>query len=445
MDLNADASTSALLADVGESLKHGLLPVQVFSDPGLYELELRQIFGKCWVFIGHESEIPKPGDFALRYIAEDAFIFARGDDNEIRVFFNACRHRGSQFCRTEMGNTREFSCPYHGWTYSNTGDLLGVPARREGYKALDFAQWGLFKARVSNYCGMIFANLDDDAPDLETYLGDYKWYLDIQLKLTEGGMEVLGEPHRWVVEANWKQGAENFCGDSSHTQVAHRSALETGVTNSATAGAPGSTFGFQIHECSGHAVSIRQKGPGSRVFWEYPDDVVDKFASHRLSEAQFDLAARGMAHVGTVFPNFSFLHTGLTDSAERPAAGYFSIRMWQPRGPRHTEIWNWVLAPKEASDAFKERAYELGMSSFSPSGSFEQDDVAIWPGIMRSATSLFARKKAMKLNYQMGLGEMSDFEPARDWSGPGTAVPSNAGEGGLRTFHRTWYQKMVEP
>ena len=85
------------------------------------------------------------------------------------------------------------------------------------------------------------------------------------------------------------------------------------------------------------------------------------------------------------------------------------------------------------------------MSSFSPSGSFEQDDVAIWPSIARSARTVFAEMNGIKLNYQMGLAEMSDTEPLTDWPGPGVAEASNAGEGGLRTFHHTWLRQMTKP
>ena len=440
-----DADTAHdVLEKMEGDLETGLIPARVFSDPQLYRLELSRIFARSWVFVGHETELPRPGDFALRYIGEDPFIFIRDGDGVIRVLFNGCRHRGSQICRTERGNTAQFTCPYHGWTYDNTGRLTGVPAKHLGYREMNLADWGLFAApRVSSYCGLVFANLDPDAVPLETYLGQYRWYLDIQFKLSEGGMEVLGEPHRWQVDANWKQGAENFCGDSSHTQMTHRSALDAGVIPSEAAGAPGAAFGLQVHDCDGHAVSMRQQKGDAKVFWEYPEGVTRHFSSKRLSKEQFGLAQGAMAHLGTVFPNFSFLHVGLTDSLERPSGGYLSIRVWQPKGPTKTEIWNWFLAPKEASEDYKKRAYQIGMSSFSPSGNFEQDDLAIWPGIARTASSVFAEMNDLKFNYQMGLDDMFDVEPIPDWPGPGVAMPSNAGEGGLRTFHRTWYRKMT--
>jgi phenylpropionate dioxygenase-like ring-hydroxylating dioxygenase large terminal subunit len=432
------------LANMEADLEQGLLPIRVFNNQQVYDLELRRIFARSWVYIGHESEIPNRGDYATRYIGEDPFIFIRDDDGVVRVLLNSCRHRGAQVCRASAGNTTHFSCPFHGWTYKNNGQLVGVPAKSQGYRELQTSEWGLFAApKVASYCGLVFANLDPDAIPFEEYIGKYQWYLDMQFKLTAGGMEVIGEPQRWVVDANWKQGAENFCGDSSHTQMTHRSALDAGIVRAAAAGAPGKNYGLHVHECDGHAISIRQLEEGQSVFWDYPEEVTSQFGSGGLSEVQLDLARRALVHNGTVFPNFSFLHFGLTDSPDKPAAGYLSLRVWQPKGPGKTEIWNWILAPKEASESYKQRAFQVGMSSFGPSGSFEQDDVAVWPGVARSASTVFAEMNNVKVNYQMGLRGMGDVQPIADWPGPGVAVPSNAGEGGLRTFHRTWFERIM--
>lgn len=438
------AADPDFLLGMGEDLRHGLLPLRVFNNQQIYDAELRRIFARSWVFIGHESELPNPGDYAMRTIGEDPFIFVRGHDGVVRVLLNACRHRGAQVCRTEMGNAKAFTCPFHGWSYRNTGELMGVPVKNEGYRQLDEKKWSLFAApRVESYCGLVFANLDPAAPTLEDSLGDYKWYLDIQFKLSDGGMVVVGEPHRWMVDANWKQGAENFCGDSSHTQMTHRSVLDAGIVDRAAAGSPGKKHGFHVHDCDGYAISIRQVEDTAERFWEYPPEVTQHFNTNRLCDAQLALARRSLVHNGTVFPNFSFLHIGLTDSRDRPAAGYLSVRTWQPRGPGRTEIWNWIMVPKEASEEYKRRAYQVGMSSFGPSGSFEQDDVAVWPGVARSAATVFAEINNIKLNYQMGLGDMGTATPVTNWEGPGVAVQSNAGEGGLRTFHKTWYARMT--
>jgi nitrite reductase/ring-hydroxylating ferredoxin subunit len=437
-------SVDVLLSGIESDLQAGLLPLRVFNDDDIYEAELRRIFARSWVFIGHESEIPTAGDYALRYIGRDPFIFVRDQKQHIHVLFNSCRHRGSQLCRVEKGRTKNFSCPYHGWIYGTDGSLIAVPSQNEGYKRLNMAEWGLHAApHVANYHGLIFANLDPNAVSFEQYLGRYRWYLDIQFLLTEGGMEVIGEPHRWLVNANWKQGAENFNGDSSHTSITHQSALHVGVGGQSSIGALGKSRGVHVSECDGHAISMRMLETDKKLFWMYPDEVTRCINHGVLDDAQIDIARRSVVHDGTVFPNFSFIHVAVTDSADRPPAGFLSLRVWQPVAPGKTEIWNWILAPRESSEASRRRAYRVGMSSFSPSGSFEPDDIAVFGSIARSASTVFAEMNQLKLNYQMGLGDMGDLAPIENWPGPGVAVGSNAGEEGLRTFHRSWYRQMM--
>src|SRR5713226_6232926 len=108
-----------------------MLPARVFNDADIHELEKERIFSRTWMFLAHESEIAKPGDYVQRYIADDSFIVARDETMAIRVLFNACRHRGTLLCRAEMGNAPYFRCSYHGWTYKNTGELLSVPHHQE--------------------------------------------------------------------------------------------------------------------------------------------------------------------------------------------------------------------------------------------------------------------------------------------------------------------------
>jgi phenylpropionate dioxygenase-like ring-hydroxylating dioxygenase large terminal subunit len=448
LDARDSATTRAqsILDRMQADLDRGLVPAAVFNDPAIHALELRRIFARCWVFIGHETELAQPGDYYVRSIGTDPFIFVRDEDGEIRVLFNSCRHRGSVICRSDAGNTSHFRCPYHAWTYKNNGQLVGVPARQEAYRALDLEGWGLHAApRVESYGGMVFACLDPDAPTLADYLGRFRWYLDIQFNLTDGGMVVLGEPHRWLVDADWKSGAENFTGDSSHTQMTHRSLLETGLAGEAAAGKPGRAHGLHVNDCDGHAISIRRLPPESNVFWGYPPEIQALFRQGPLSQAQYDLARGAVVHDGTVFPNFSFIHFGAREDIARPPAGFLSLRVWQPRGPGKMEIWNWVLAPREAPQAYREQAYRAAMSSFSPSGSFEQDDVVVWSGVARSAGSVFAEMHNLTFNYQMGLPTvgMAEVEPLAGWEGPGSAWPSNAGESGLRSFHKRWLEQMT--
>jgi phenylpropionate dioxygenase-like ring-hydroxylating dioxygenase large terminal subunit len=100
---------------------------QVFTDPQILNLEKERIFGRIWIYAGHESEIPRPGDFRSRRVAGRPVILARGDDGIVRVLLNTCTHRGALVCREQVGNARTFQCPYHAWTYNTRGELIGVP------------------------------------------------------------------------------------------------------------------------------------------------------------------------------------------------------------------------------------------------------------------------------------------------------------------------------
>jgi phenylpropionate dioxygenase-like ring-hydroxylating dioxygenase large terminal subunit len=443
MHATASPRVDSMLGTLSASIAKGRLPLWIYNDAEVFRLEMERIFARNWVFVAHESEIPRKGDYVSRPIGQDPFIIVRGEDGKIRALFDSCRHRGARICPSDQGNAQTFFCPYHGWSYTTAGALEAVPAKTTAYQHLNLADWGLLQApRVEIYRGLVFAALTEDVPALTDYLGDYRWYLDTHLALTEGGLEVVGTPHRWHIDADWKSGAENFSGDSYHTQTLHQSIMRIGLAPKAAAGASGGVNDIHVTECSGHATSIRRTDPGTSHFWGYPKDVAALFRQGELSAAQFELAQRSVVHTGTVFPNLSLIHIGGTDSADKPNSAYFSLRQWQPRAPGQLEAWSWVLVPKDASAEFKARSYKVAVANFSPSGNFEQDDSVTWSGVARSAQSVFARNSDMHLNYQMGLPEMSTARLMKDWPGPGAVYDTNLEEGVQRTFFNHWCRAM---
>src|SRR3954454_15363382 len=114
-----------------------------FDSPELMQLEWERIFDRVWLYVGHESELARPGDYRRRTIARRPVLFVRGGDGVIRVLLNVCRHRGAVLCRAAEGNTAQFQCFYHAWTYDNSGALVGVPDEAGYGPAFDRAEMAM--------------------------------------------------------------------------------------------------------------------------------------------------------------------------------------------------------------------------------------------------------------------------------------------------------------
>src|SRR5271163_1890881 len=85
-----------------------------YRDQAIFQLELKKIFERCWLYLGHESEVQKPGDFATRRVADRDVIFIRTRNQGVKALYNSCTHRGVTLCRERSGSAKVFSCPYHG-------------------------------------------------------------------------------------------------------------------------------------------------------------------------------------------------------------------------------------------------------------------------------------------------------------------------------------------
>ena len=100
----------------------------IYTDPAIFSLEQERLFRGPWLYVAHESEVREPGDYKTTFAGTQPVVVARGaDDGVVRVLLNRCRHRGATVCNAEFGNANYFRCPYHGWTYRNTGELIGFP------------------------------------------------------------------------------------------------------------------------------------------------------------------------------------------------------------------------------------------------------------------------------------------------------------------------------
>jgi phenylpropionate dioxygenase-like ring-hydroxylating dioxygenase large terminal subunit len=440
-------TVTAILEPLVQDIRRGMIPATIYSDEELFALERERIFAKAWLYLAHESEIAQPGDYVLRRIVDDSFIVIRDENGTVRVHYNMCLHRGMQLCRAEIGNTSHFRCPYHAWTYRNTGELNGVPFHKDAYGGEDVlptkGRFLLSPPRVAIRNGMIFASLSADAPDLDDYLGGFGFFLDLYTRQSDAGPEVRG-PQRWVVEANWKIAAENFAGDTYHTPVTHSSVVEIGLFREPKARKRKEGALYWADVGGGTTYKLPAGSfEENMAHVGYPEEVIAS-ASRTWSPQQRAMVSDAgfMISAATIFPNLSFVHNWPVVDAEGLVAPFISIRLWQPVSATRTEIFSWFAVDRGAPEWFKEASYKAYLMCFGSSGMFEQDDVENWNSITQMAKGHMARD--LRLNSRMGLdAEDRPLQPrVEGWPGPGEAY-TGFGEQNQRSILRLWGDYML--
>lgn len=195
----------------------------VYRDQAIFKQELDRIWYRTWVYVGHESEVPKAGDFVAKWIGLQAILMARDSEGAINLLLNRCTHRGNQVCSKERGNALSFTCPFHAWNFGLDGKLLGY-AFPDGYKDLDKPALSLGRVtRVASYKGFVFGSFAAVGPSLEEHLGGAKETIDRLVATSpQGKVEITSGFLKHRVKANWKLILDNEC-DGYHPAFVHSS------------------------------------------------------------------------------------------------------------------------------------------------------------------------------------------------------------------------------
>jgi phenylpropionate dioxygenase-like ring-hydroxylating dioxygenase large terminal subunit len=198
---------------------HGSL----YTDAGIFQEELRKIWYRTWVYVGHESEVPNANDFVLKSIGPQPVVMTRDADGEVHLIQNRCPHRGNEVCTQAKGNVRSFTCPFHNWTFGIDGRLQAF-AFADGYEESQMDGLGMAPVpRVASYRGFVFGSFAPDGQSLEEHLGGAAQTLDRLCDHSpEGEVEITAGFLQHRVKANWKFVLENET-DGYHPAFVHAS------------------------------------------------------------------------------------------------------------------------------------------------------------------------------------------------------------------------------
>lgn len=409
-----------------------LLDRSVHVSDDVLRQEMQKIFAKCWIYVGHGSELKKPGDFQTRKVAGRPVIFARDQKGQVRCFFNTCRHRGAIVCTERTGNARRFMCVYHGWIYGNDGALVRVPGEDAYTEAFDKSDLGLrTPAKFDNYKDFWFLNLDPNAPNLRDYLGKTTDYIDLVVDQSPSGqMDVLPGTQEYDVAANWKLMVENSV-DDYHLPSTHSTWLNfmknSGVRVEAPkeAGLVLPTKGLAIDLGNGHFTTDNVNFRGRPVAaWIplYGDEAKPEMQAIRDELVQRLGKDRALRVADTnrnlvIFPNLV-----INDGSS------VTIRTFYPNGVDNMHVTAWALGPIEESEPARARRLDAFLTFYGPGGFATPDDV-----------------EALEM-VQKGLANWEDDRWSEMSRGMGRegGEQLNSDEFHLRLFWRKWNELMGE-
>ncbi len=340
------------------------------TSPEIFALERERIFARCWLYVGHESEVREAGDYVRRPVGDRQVFMVRGKKSgRINVFHNTCTHRGAMVCRKDAGNAKVFQCFYHAWSFDSDGTLVGVPDREAYGDGLDFSALGLRPvARVENYRGFVFACFDPDAVGLVDYLAGAKEYLDLVVDAT-GDAEIITGTNQYAIDANWKLLAENSV-DGYHAVSTHDTyfkylvALGTDLS--------GGVNGTAKALGNGHAV-LEYAAPWGRPVakWEplFGSDARAEISRLRadLVERHGEARAARMADTNRnllIYPNLV-----VNDIMA------ITVRTFMPVAPGRMEVTAWEMAPRDELPELRQRRLDSFLTFLGPGGFATPDDI----------------------------------------------------------------------
>lgn len=412
---------------------------RIFTCPKLFEQEFTHIWEKVWVFLAHESQLPKPRDYITGWIGRVPVIVNRNQAGQLNCLVNICTHRGATLCRMSKGSARDYTCPFHGWCFDLDGNLMApMMASNAGYPpGFDKTKLGLRKVRIESYRGFLFGTLNDDAPALEDYLAEAKVFIDLVVDQAPNGVEILKGRSTYTYAGNWKLQAENGV-DGYHVGSVHANYVSTmkqrarsktagDKTQTMNAGGIPNAAGGFYDLGNGHTMIWSDwSNPEARPLWSRREELVREMGVERAAWTVGRL--RNML----LYPNV-FLMDQMGSQ----------IRMIRPLAVDKTEVTIFCFAPigeDRAARAHRIRQYE---DFFNASGMATPDDLTEF----EESHSGCEHRNIVRWS-EMSRGAAHEIEGPDDRARALGIQPASSGarvedEGIFLAQHRRWAELMA--
>lgn len=421
MDILERSSLGTSPRDIGELVQEDRLHRRIYTEPEIFELEMRSIFGRTWVYVGHESEVANTGDYKSAYIGTQPVILTRDENGKIQVLVNRCPHRASIVCREEKGNSNFFRCPYHGWTFKNTGDLVGVPRRKRYPEDFDLSELNLQHVpRVESYRGLIFASFNPDIEGLVDYLAQAKPYVDAYLDLSiEGEIALTAGSNKHEYPGNWKFQMENGV-DGYHAMFLHDSFFKIQARSKAQVHARIATREESKGWCeafsNGHALLAREAGDQTigelrEAHPEYFAQLEKQHGPERFREVMGQLNL-------FIFPNLYIILN--------------QVRVIRPVSLNKTIVTMYPAMLKGAPDALNEQRLREHEEGFSATGFVGTDDYEAFVCVQEGLKA----ESVEWLRLSRGIQDEKVLENGARWGQPSDETPQ-------RGQYREWKRLMT--
>ena len=358
---------------------------RVYTDPEIFRKEMKNIYGKAWIYVGHESQVKKTGDYHTTRIGDQDVVMVRAADGKVNVLYNRCAHKGAKLVPDGDGNTGKFfRCPYHAWTYKLDGSHLALPLKAglEGtsYSAdnPDFSMRHL--ARVESYRGFVFANQSAEGEDLKSFLGGVITSIDnLCDRSPVGEVEVTGGVFRVMQHSNWKVFYENLH-DTMHARVTHESSFVAAREEAKDIGEM--PFELLIMDGNGEEYAFWEKLQlrAYRNGHGYMEGIFDPTAASRdvVTKAHFEALSEAYGSQRASEILGMNRHNTIIYGSGSPHTVYQQFRVIRPVSVDRTMIEIQTFRLKGAPDAVFDRALTYANVINSPSSNVMPDDVEVY-------------------------------------------------------------------